>query len=230
MSHLLAGVELGGTKCLCILGSPAGEIRAQARVATQEPEATLARIDAVLEGWRKEHGEFAALGIASFGPIDRHQESRTYGFITTTTKPGWQGTDIAARFARRHAIDVGFDTDVNGAALAEGKWGAAQGLDDFAYITVGTGVGPCSAAITPSWGTFGRCERPAMTGRASAPFTAHASKVSRAVPRSRHGPECRRIAFHPTIPSGIRSRTRSASCFTRWCSPPRPGASFSAAA
>jgi fructokinase len=141
MSHLLAGVELGGTKCLCILGSPAGEIRAQARVATQEPEATLARIEAVLEGWRKEHGEFAALGIASFGPIDRHQESRTYGFITTTTKPGWQGTDIAARFARRHAIDVGFDTDVNGAALAEGKWGAAQGLDDFAYITVGTGVG-----------------------------------------------------------------------------------------
>jgi fructokinase len=138
---LLAGVELGGTKCVCILGASPDDVRAQERIATSDPATTLARIEAVLEGWRAEHGPFAALGIASFGPIDLHRGSATYGFVTSTTKPGWRQTDVASRLAQRFAVPVGFNTDVNGAALAEGRWGAAQGLDDFAYITVGTGIG-----------------------------------------------------------------------------------------
>jgi fructokinase len=137
---LLAGVELGGTKCVCILGSGPDDVRVVERLPTGEREETLRQIESILERWRSQYG-FTALGIASFGPVDLRPGSTTYGFITSTSKAGWRDTDIAQRLQRRMAMPVGFDTDVNGAALAEGRWGAAQGLDDYAYVTVGTGIG-----------------------------------------------------------------------------------------
>lgn len=140
-SKLLAGVELGGTKCVCILGTGPEDLRAQERLPTGEREDTLRRIEAVLERWRSEHGDPRALGIASFGPVDLKPGSPTYGFITSTSKLHWRDTDVAPRLGRKLGVPVGIDTDVNGAALAEGRWGAARGLDDFAYVTVGTGIG-----------------------------------------------------------------------------------------
>ena len=140
-TKLLAGVELGGTKCVCVLGTGPRDIRAQERLATRDPAATLAQIEAVLNGWTVSHGAFAALGLASFGPLELDAEAADYGRITTTTKPGWSHTRIAGRFADRFGVPVGFNTDVNGAAIAEGRWGAAQGLANFAYVTVGTGIG-----------------------------------------------------------------------------------------
>ena len=83
----------------------------------------------------------AAVGIASFGPIDPDPSSQTWGFVTTTPKPGWAHTDFAGAIQRALRVPVGFDTDVNGAALGEYRWGAAQGLDTFIYLTVGTGIG-----------------------------------------------------------------------------------------
>jgi fructokinase len=139
-NKLLAGVELGGTKCVCILGSGPDDVRAQERLPTGEREETLRQIEAVLERWRAQHG-LAALGIASFGPVELRPGTPAYGFITSTTKAGWRNTDVAQRLGRRLGIPVGFDTDVNGAAIAEGRWGAAKGLEDFAYVTVGTGIG-----------------------------------------------------------------------------------------
>jgi fructokinase len=140
-SKLLAGVELGGTKCVCIVGTGPADVRAVERLPTGGCEETLRQIEAVLERWHSEHGAFAALGVGSFGPVDLREGSPTWGFITSTPKPGWRNTDVAQRLARRFGIPVAFDTDVNGAAFAEGRWGAAQGLDDFAYVTVGTGIG-----------------------------------------------------------------------------------------
>jgi fructokinase len=138
---LLAGVELGGTKCVCILGTGPEEIVDEVRIPTADPEATLAAIERVLEGWREQGRDFAALGIASFGPVDLDRSSTRYGYITSTPKPGWRDTDVAQRLAARVNRPTAFDTDVNGAALAEGRWGGARGLTDFAYVTVGTGVG-----------------------------------------------------------------------------------------
>lgn len=140
MQTTYAGVELGGTKCVCTLALSQEEIVEQATVPTTTPEATLAAIEDKLLEWHRRE-PIAGVGIGSFGPIDLDRSSSTYGCITTTPKPGWAGTDVAGRLQRALGVPAEFDTDVNGAALAELKWGAGQGLRDLAYITVGTGIG-----------------------------------------------------------------------------------------
>jgi fructokinase len=139
-SRLRAGVELGGTKCVCTLALGPGMVIDQRTVPTTQPDETLPAIRAILEEWYAEHG-FVALGIASFGPIDLDPASPRFGRILETTKAGWPGTDVRGMLAAGFNVPVGFDTDVNGAALAEMSWGAGQGMQDFAYVTVGTGVG-----------------------------------------------------------------------------------------
>lgn len=134
---LIAGVELGGTKCICILATGPDDIRDEIRIPTTTPEDTLSAIEAVLDRW----AGYEALGIASFGPVSIDRAAANYGFITATTKAGWTNTDVAKRLAAQAGVPTGFNSDVAGAALGEGTWGAAQGLDDHAYITVGTGVG-----------------------------------------------------------------------------------------
>jgi fructokinase len=135
-----AGVELGGTKCVCTLAFGPGEVLDQQVVSTTAPDETLPAIRAILESWKAAHG-IAALGIASFGPIDLQPASPRYGHVLATNKPGWPGADVLGRLGRDLGVPVGFDTDVNGAAMAEIRWGSAQGLSDFAYVTVGTGIG-----------------------------------------------------------------------------------------
>ncbi len=135
-----AGVELGGTKCICVLARSHDDVIDKQLVDTTEPEATVGAIEAILAGWHAEE-PIRSLGIASFGPIDLNRTSPTWGFITTTTKQRWSGTDVARRLQQRFGVRTAFDTDVNGAALAELRWGAGQSLTDLAYVTVGTGVG-----------------------------------------------------------------------------------------
>lgn len=140
-NELFAGVEMGGTKCVCILGTGPDDIRAIERLPTRSYDETLRDIEGILERWGAQYGKIRALGVASFGPLDLRIQSHTYGFVTSTAKAGWRNSDVARRLEKRFGIPVGFDTDVNGAALAEGRWGAAVGLTDYAYVTVGTGIG-----------------------------------------------------------------------------------------
>lgn len=135
-SPLIAGLELGGTKCVAILGTGPDDVRACETVPTTDPATTLAALEAVLDGWR-----FDVLGIASFGPLDLDPRSPDYGSISVTPKPGWSGTDLTHRLAARYGKPLAIQTDVVGAALAEQRWGAARGLSSHCYITVGTGVG-----------------------------------------------------------------------------------------
>lgn len=139
---LLGGVELGGTKCVCLIGTREGAIRAQTSVPTgRDAAVTLRQIEDVLGKLRSVHGPFAALGIASFGPLELRRDSPGYGRIGSTSKEGWTDCDLAGFFSARFRCGIALSTDVIGAALAEGRWGAARGLSDFAYVTVGTGVG-----------------------------------------------------------------------------------------
>jgi fructokinase len=147
-----AGVELGGTKCVVLLAQGPDEVLARETVPTTTPGETLAEIGAILGGW-----QFDALGIASFGPVDLDPRSPAYGRITSTPKPGWAGADVLGRL-RSDDVPAAFDTDVNGAALAEMRWGSGQGFDDFAYVTVGTGVGVGLIANGLPMRGFAHCE------------------------------------------------------------------------
>lgn len=123
-------IEAGGTKFICGIGTGPHDLETT-QFPTTTPETTLA---AAIEFFRGK--ALQSVGIASFGPVDLRE-----GRITSTPKSGWRDTPIAAPIRRALGVSVGFDTDVNGAALAEGRWGAAQGLSDFVYLTVGTGIG-----------------------------------------------------------------------------------------
>jgi fructokinase len=138
---LLAGVELGGTKCICILGTGVQDVRAQVELPTQSPGATLPAVEAVLDAWRAAGADFMAIGLAAFGPLNLQRGSPRYGWVARTVKAAWSDTELLARFARRYRLPTGIDTDVNAAARAEGRWGDAQALADFVYVTVGTGIG-----------------------------------------------------------------------------------------
>jgi fructokinase len=141
--ELLGAIEAGGTKFLCAIGTGDGAVLKQSKeIDTGTPAETLAN---VVEWFRAqpETAAVAAIGIASFGPIDLRRGSPHYGEITSTPKPNWQNTKIVGRIEDALGKPVAFDTDVNGAALGEYHWGRARqaGTDTFVYITVGTGIG-----------------------------------------------------------------------------------------
>lgn len=138
MGKLLhGGIEAGGTKWVCAVADGADQIIALDTFPTTNPEETLGKAIAFFRGQER----VAAIGIGSFGPLDPDPNSPTWGYITTTPKPGWMDTDVAGTIGRAFGVPVGFDTDVNAAALGEHRWGAARGLDTFSYLTIGTGIG-----------------------------------------------------------------------------------------
>ena len=141
VAPLYGAIEAGGTKFVCLVGSGPDDIRAETRFPTTTPEATLRNALEFLRAEQVRQGPLAAVGIASFGPVDLHPGSATFGFITSTPKPGWANVDVAGAARAALGVPVGFDTDVNAAGLAEWRWGAAQGLDSVLYLTVGTGIG-----------------------------------------------------------------------------------------
>lgn len=126
------GVEAGGTKWVCGIGTGPGDLHALETFPTTTPAETLARTAAFFA----RNGAVSAVGVGSFGPVDLRA-----GRITTTPKPGWADTGVVTALRDVLGVPVAFDTDVNAAALGEQRWGAAKGLDTFCYVTVGTGIG-----------------------------------------------------------------------------------------
>jgi fructokinase len=136
------GIEAGGTKFVCVVTDSGNHVIDEVRFPTTTPDETLGRSIAFFrEQNEKLPQPVSALGVASFGPIDPTPGSPKFGYITTTPKPGWADTPVVAPLRQTFGVPVAIDTDVNAAAVGEGKWGAAQGLDNFLYLTIGTGVG-----------------------------------------------------------------------------------------
>lgn len=137
--RLFGAIEAGGTKFVCAIGDEGGRLHAESRFATADPASTLAKVREFFLA----RGDFSAsaLGVACFGPVILDRRSKHYGFIGKTPKAGWSNTDVAGMLAREFACPVGFDTDVNAAALAEHRWGAGSDARNLVYVTVGTGIG-----------------------------------------------------------------------------------------
>lgn len=126
---------------MAAVGTADGVVREEVRFPTTSPEETLGRAVA----WWKEREalrEGGVIGVGSFGPIRVRREAEDYGVMLATPKPGWQGFPVVG-FLREAmpGMEVRVETDVNAAALAEARIGAAVGCADMAYITVGTGLG-----------------------------------------------------------------------------------------
>lgn len=139
--QLFAGIEGGGTKFVVAVGRADGEILAQTRIPTTTPEETLSRCVEFLQTQEAASGKLAAIGIATFGPLALQPASANYGHILPTPKLFWTNADLLTPFRAAFDVPIAVDTDVNGAALGEWRWGAAQGLDTFLYLTIGTGIG-----------------------------------------------------------------------------------------
>ncbi len=133
---LYGGIEVGGTKIICAVGAGPADVLAESRFPTTTPGEALAQIIAFFQQY-----QIAAIGIGSFGPISLNHGAPDYGYITTTPKQGWAHTDLAGTIGQALGVPVGFDTDVNAAALGEWRWGAGQHLDTLLYLTIGTGIG-----------------------------------------------------------------------------------------
>lgn len=134
---IYGGIEAGGTKWVCAIGSGPDDVQASVTFPTTHPGETIARAAQFFAA----KDMLGAVGIGSFGPIDVQRASPTWGRITTTPKPGWANTDVVGALRTSLDLPLAFDTDVNAAALGEHRWGAAAGLETFCYITVGTGIG-----------------------------------------------------------------------------------------
>jgi fructokinase len=156
---LYGSIEAGGTKFRCAVGRDPQSIVGEVRFATRAPEETLEEAAAFFRPF-VESGQVGRVGLGSFGPVDLDPESATYGYITSTPKPGWQNTDIHGRLEEKLGVPVVMDTDVNAAALGEYEWGAGRGKDPCLYLTVGTGIGgglvkdgkPYFGLLTPEMG------------------------------------------------------------------------------
>ncbi len=129
---LVGGIEAGGTKFICAVGSGPDDLEISQPIPTRSPEETMRDVVAFFQGRKLKR-----MGIGSFGPI-----SHQHGTISRTTpKLDWRGVPIKSIVEKELKVKVTFDTDVNAAALSEYRWGAAVGCDNFVYITVGTGIG-----------------------------------------------------------------------------------------
>lgn len=132
------GIEAGGTKFVCVVTDADRNILAETRFPTTTPAETMGR---TIDFFKAQPEPVSAMGIACFGPIDPTPGSPTFGNITSTPKPGWRDTPVVAPLVENFGVPVAIDTDVNAAAVGEGRWGAAAGMDNFLYLTIGTGIG-----------------------------------------------------------------------------------------
>lgn len=141
MKKLYGGIEAGGTKFVCIVGTGPNNVVAETTIPTTDPDQTIRSVVDFFNPYKLKK-QLMAVGIATFGPVDLDKISPTYGYITTTVKPKWGQVNLLGRVKHALEVPVAFDTDVNGAVFGEYYWiPENKQLDSLVYITIGTGIG-----------------------------------------------------------------------------------------
>lgn len=141
MKKLYGGIEAGGTKFVCIVGTGPNNVVAETTIPTTDPDQTIRSVVDFFNPYKLKK-QLTAVGIATFGPVDLDKISPTYGYITTTVKPKWGQVNLLGRVKHALEVPVAFDTDVNGAVFGEYYWiPENKQLDSLVYITIGTGIG-----------------------------------------------------------------------------------------
>jgi len=142
MEEWFAGIEAGGTKFNCIIAKDPEHILAESRIETTTPNETIHKVcEFFKQSTNRTEVSIHRIGLGFFGPLDLDLSSSTYGSVTSTPKLAWQNIPVLAMIEDQLGIPATIDTDVNAAAVGEGLWGAARGIDDFVYVTIGTGIG-----------------------------------------------------------------------------------------
>lgn len=178
MSQQYGAIETGGTTFVCLVGTGPDDVVAETQFPTTDPATSLDQSVAFFREATAAGIELLGVGIASFGPVELRIGAPNYGFVTKTPKSGWSNIDVAGTVQAALALPVGFDTDVNGAALGEGRWGAARELETFVYLTVGTGIGggaivdgrPAHGLVHPEMGHMAVPREPADDFPGVCPF------------------------------------------------------------
>lgn len=133
---MLGAIEAGGTKFVCAVGDSDYNVIDLIELPTTTPEETMDQV----KHFFKEY-DVSAMGIGSFGPAEIRPHSPNYGCITTTPKTKWKNFNMLDSLKNSIDVPMVFHTDVTMAALGETKFGAAQGVSNCIYITIGTGIG-----------------------------------------------------------------------------------------
>lgn len=137
----ILGVDIGGTKVAVGIVDRSGKIFKQTRqpmpahgTAEDGFKAVIAAIDAMVSGGLK---EISSIGICAPGPLD----PKSGVVLNPPNLPCWRNFPLAEKISAKYSVPVKVDNDANAAALAETRWGAAQGFRYVFYATIGTGIG-----------------------------------------------------------------------------------------
>lgn len=132
----IGALEAGGTKMVMGVFDEEGHLLEDTKLPTRAPAQTMPELLA----WFQER-QIDRLGIGTFGPVDLRETSPDYGTITATPKLDWRDYPLLKTLQEGLGVPCVIDTDVNAAALAECRLGAARGCENAVYVTVGTGIG-----------------------------------------------------------------------------------------
>jgi predicted NBD/HSP70 family sugar kinase len=139
LGHLV-GIRIGRANTRIVVTDFLGKVLSLKKIPTEislGEEHVFNLIDRELEAAVKSDRLVKGIGIAMSGVIDR--SSGTLLFWPKV--PGWNNIPLKRRVQAKHGLPVVLEDTVRTMALAEEKFGDANGCTNFVYVVVSMGIG-----------------------------------------------------------------------------------------
>ncbi|MFH2002584.1 MAG: ROK family protein [Planctomycetota bacterium] len=140
----ILGLDIGGTKTAVVCGDETARIFSRVEFATRpergfDPvfEELCRHAGPVLAACHAKGRPCAAISVSIGGPMDVEKGM----ILSPPNLPGWDAIPLKALLEARFGLPVHIEHDGNAGALAEWKFGAAQGAKNIIFLTMGTGFG-----------------------------------------------------------------------------------------